>query len=284
MGNKNQGRVLISSNWLRDVLSRPLSASISLTLYLSLTAFFLLTASCNKTEMENYGATIQPYQNYLSLQPGELSYYRLDSTVVAPFGASLLLHRYLVKDSVGKMTITDTDTSFSVYRFMTDTLLQQPWVYSSTYRMILRKNTAERIDEQNRRFIILASPVKEDYNWEGNRYFSSDINPGDFYYGWVYTYHMDSDLSAVKSTIGATDLLSVDQVDITNGNPGDFDPSLFQEIIYAREVYGRAVGLVQKTVTHITYQANQSNPNAFGYYQQESFRFQLTRIKSPTEY
>ena len=226
--------------------------------------------SCSKSDTEDYGRTLTPYQQYLPVVAGQLNFYNLDSIVAAPFGTAMDTVHYTAKDSIGVATIDGSDTTYPVYRYlkpganMTGT---GNWSYQLTYRLIFSEHTASLISIHNQRFIILTDPVKQDYSWDGNRYFTSDLNPGDFYYGWQYTYDLTGD-----------GLLTVHQIDQTNGNPGAFDPSLYQEKLFAQLVFEKGIGLYSQQESHITYQANQNNPSAFGYYEQDSYGFILTRI------
>lgn len=247
-----------------------------------LISLVITAISCSKNSKEDYGSLFPSYRQFLPMEAGMISYYQLDSTVVAPFGAALLNHSYFVKDSVGEATMTASDTTFPVYRYLVDSLQyrlkQQTWSYAYTYRIILKDKTAERIDEQNRRFIILTDPVKEGYSWDGNRYFSTeaDINANDPYYGWAYTYHQgDTDMSLNATlTDGA---ITVEEADVTEGNQGPFDPGAYQRKKRAYEIYSRD-GLVVREVSYITYQANANNPTSFGSYTDDSFGFKLTHL------
>lgn len=228
-------------------------------------------SSCSKQTLDDYGKNLTPYQAYLPTQAGKVSFYNLDSIVAAPFGTAMDTVHYTAKDSTGEATIAGSDTTYAVYRYLTagkNAGANQPWTYQLTYRLVFSQHTAALIDEHNRRFIVLTDPVRQDYTWEGNRYFSSDLNPGDFYYGWTYKYDLNSD----------GNLLTVHQIDQTNGNPGDFDPALYQEKLFAEMVFKKGVGLSSQRVSHITYQANQNNPNSFGYYEQESYGVVISRI------
>jgi hypothetical protein len=230
-------------------------------------------SGCSKSSLEDYAGTLTPYQQYLPVSAGQLSYYNLDSIVAAPFGAAMDTVHYTAKDSVGVATISEQDTTYPVYRYIKTGSNQTGaggWSYQITYRLIISEHTASLVNNHNQRFIILTDPVKQDYSWDGNRYFTSELDPGDFYYGWAYTY----DLSVA-------DFLTVHQTDQTNGNPGDFDQSLYQEKLFADIVFEKAVGLYSQQESHITYQANQNNPSSFGYYEQDSYGFILTRIANP---
>jgi len=234
-------------------------------------ACLIFLASCTKQDLEDYGGTLTPFTDYLPTKAGDISYYTLDSIVAAPFGTSMDTVHYYAKDSVSLPEMTAQDTTYRVYRYLTATSLQNPWTYQLTYRLVFTQHTAALIDEHNRRFIILTDPVRQDYSWEGNRYFSSDLNPGDFYYGWNYTYDMSN----------GKNLIIVHQTDQTNGNPGDFDPSLYQEKLFAEMRFTKDIGLNSQSVSHIIYQANQNNPNTFGYYEQDSYGIVITRLAKP---
>ena len=230
--------------------------------------FLLLFTGCSKQQLDDYSQRVVSFRTYLPTKSGDIHYYTLDSIVPAAFGASLDTIHYFIKDSIGDPSIHNKDTSYPVYRYQTQLSLKNPWQYQMTYSLVFSPHTAALIDEHSRRFIILTDPVRQDYSWEGNRYFSSDLNLGDFYYGWAYSY----DLNA------GDNLLTVHQTDQTNGNPGDFDPSLYQERSFAEMQFTQEVGLNRQEVLHITYQANQNNPSVFGYYEQDSYGIILQRI------
>lgn len=234
---------------------------------ISLTA--LLMQGCSKNEKENYTLpATSEYHYYLPLMQGQLQYYRLDSTVTAPFGTRLITSSHLAKDSVGQPSIDGQDTTYPVYRYLSDTLGQSPWSYLYTYRWVLRPQTVERIDDQNRRFIILANPVKEGTSWEGNRYFTSQKDQNDPYYGWEYSY------------LPGPDQVRINQINVVNGNNGTFDPKnhpgSFQQQKKAFVIFDKQ-GLKEKEISFITYQPNSSNPNAFGAYETGSYGVHLSR-------
>lgn len=229
----------------------------------------LLLTACSKQHLEDFGSQFDSFKTYLPTKTGDISYYQLDSILAAPFGVSMDTIHYYAKDSVGDPEITPKDTTYPVYRYLTSTEMNHPWAYQLTYRLVFTEHTAALIDQHNRRFIILTDPVRQDYTWEGNRYFSSDLNPGDFYYDWNYSYDLGQ----------GDDLLTVYQIDQTNGNPGPFDPSLYQETLFAQMAFKKNTGLFSQVVSHVTYQANQNNPNAFGYYEQDSYGAILNRLE-----
>lgn len=250
-------------------IKQPLISSFTCKV-LSCTVFclILLFSSCSKQDLEDYGSTLTSFKQFLPTGSGDITYYKLDSIVAAPFGVSMDTLHYFAKDSVGDPAATAKDTTFPVYRYLSQTGHTGSWSYQLTYRLVFTDHTAALIDEHNRRFIILTDPVRNDYSWEGNRYFSSDINPGDFYYGWKYTYILND----------ADNMLTVSQLDQTNGNPGAFDPSLYQQRLFAQMNFLKGQGIYSQRVIDITYQANQNNPNSFGYYEQDSYGTVLTRL------
>ena len=265
----DQNRPQISTNKsLPTSIGLPKASSIVAIL---ITLFFF--SACSKQQLDNFSSRVTPLRAYLPISAGATSYYSLDSIIAAPFGQRLDTVHYLVKDVVGDPKLTDKDTVYPVLRYLSPLGDQPSWSYQLTYRLVFEQHTASLIDNENRRFIILTDPVRADYSWEGNRYFTSDLNPGDFYYGWQYTYSLDN----------TGELLHVHQIDQTNGNPGDFDPSLYQERLFAEMQFKKAVGLYSQAVTHITYQANQNNPGVFGYYEQDSYAVRLQRLNQAPE-
>src|SRR3954471_1484726 len=91
---------------------------------------FLIVFSCKKNENPAYINAA----SYYPLQSGRVWFYRLDSTTIPPFGTSLIVHSYHLKDSVGISFLDNTGReSWLVYRFITDTLEQNSWQNISTY-------------------------------------------------------------------------------------------------------------------------------------------------------
>lgn len=126
-----------------------------------------LLASCTD-EKEEF--TSAPLSDYVPLQKGKYLTYRLDSTVFSDFGASIEWHSYQEKHLVDE-EITDGigRKGFRILRYLRNVAGTQPWAPAGTYFIIPTGGTVEFI-ENNLRFIKLALPVKQDFQWKGNQY------------------------------------------------------------------------------------------------------------------
>jgi len=138
--------------------------SIVAASFTCLCVLFLLPGCEKKTETFN----TLPLSDYYPLVKGKVYYYRLDSTVPAPFGTALVVKSYIAKDTI-ESTFTDNEgrEAFRIFRFIRDTAQKQPWAFASTYTAIAANNRVEYVDN-NMRFIKLAGPVINDYTFKGN--------------------------------------------------------------------------------------------------------------------
>ena len=142
----------------------------SLKKYISLLSCIglLLLVSCKKNSST---PAFMKSENYYPVASGKIWIYRLDSTTIPAFGTSLVTRSYHLKDSMGISFIDNTGReSWPVYRFITDTLEQNPWQSLSTYYVTPAGNSIEVVDDNNLRFIKLVTPVRENYSWQGNAY------------------------------------------------------------------------------------------------------------------
>jgi hypothetical protein len=232
--------------------------------------------SCNtKTQYDtNFGSNYQDCKQFVPMQVGATQLYRLDSISPTAFGAALVTRSYLIEDSVGRQTLDAVgDTTFEVYRFITDTLQMQPWSFLLTYRVVYTPKTVDFIQDDNTlRFIKLTYPVENGFSWDGNRYFAPDNGTAaDTYYpyeGWNYQY--DSVGMPFTTIYGATfpNTITVNEVNSKLGNTGDFNSSLYQEVKYSEAVYAQNVGLVYQNTLFYIYQPSGSaqgfDPSSFG--------------------
>src|SRR5690349_18328930 len=107
------------------MIKRPLQKFF--ILLFSLSIFY----SCTKTDVLSSSLKAE---NYYPITSRKVWIYRLDSTTIPAFGTSLITHSYHIKDSVGNSFADNTGReSWVVYRFITDTLEQQPWQSLSSY-------------------------------------------------------------------------------------------------------------------------------------------------------
>ena len=224
----------------------------------SIPDFFLLpTIICmiNSCTPETLTPFAPPVTDYYPLQTGKVLVYRLDSTTITAFGAALIVKSYHAKDSIASTFNDNTGRlSYLVYRFVTDTLETQPWQYLSTYYVTPTEQTIELLDDNNLRFLKLASPVRNDFNWQGNTYIDtrSATSPYQYMDGWNYTYQ---DVNTPYTTLmGSSDsAITIVQRDETSPE-GPFDPQFYQQRNYSTEVYAKGIGLVYKEFLHWTWQ------------------------------
>ena len=208
-------------------------------------------SSCKKTETAAY----IPVNDYYPLQAGSSFIYRLDSTIDAPFGTALVVHSYLLKDSI-ESTFNDNlgRLSYRVYRYITDTLQLEGWQYLSTYYITPTTTTVEVMDDNNYRFIKLTAPVVNGGSWMGNSFIDTQSGSSTVQYldGWNYTYqNTNLPYTVVKGEIDST--VTVVQDDETIPDQ-PFDPNYYQQRNYSVEVYAKGIGLIYKNFLHWTWQ------------------------------
>jgi hypothetical protein len=214
--------------------------------------FFIIIFSCKKEQSPD---TFLNASAYYSLKSGNAWIYRLDSTITPPFGTSLVVHSYHLKDSAGISFFDNTGReSWPIYRFITDTLEESPWQSISTYYVTLTGKNIEVVDDNNLRFIKLASPVSAGITWSGNSYIDtrSANTPYQYLDGWKYVY--DSVNMPYTTIAGIVDSsVTVMQRDETSPE-GPFDPQYYQQRNYSIEVYAYNRGLIYKNFLHWTWQ------------------------------
>lgn len=212
----------------------------------------IIFSSCTKTDV--LSSSIKA-ENYYPVSVGRVWIYRLDSTNIPAFGTSLVTNSYHIKDSVGNAFIDNTGrNSWVVYRFITDTLEQAPWQSLSSYYITPTANTVEVVDDNNLRFIKLATPVREGFTWPGNSYIDtrSATTPYQYLDGWNYMYkNVDSPYTTLAGIIDSS--VTVFQHDETSPE-GPFDPQFYQQRDYSIEVYANGVGLIYKNFLHWVWQ------------------------------
>jgi hypothetical protein len=215
----------------------------------------LLLTGCEKKTETFETASIQ---DYFPLQVGRTYIYRVDSTVAATFGASLLTHSYQAKDSIeGTFNDNQGRLSYRIFRYIRDVAGTQPWVYSTTFVATSTGKTLEYVDN-NLRFVKLQLPIKEGTSWYGNAFI--DTHNQNFAYldksnGWDYNYqNVDQPYSVVNKTYDST--ITVAQIDDTSPS-GPFNPALDVQVrTLGVEVYAKNIGLIYKELLYWNWQKN----------------------------
>ena len=100
--------------------------------------------------------------DYYPLQAGRVWFYRLDSTTIPPFGTSLIVHSYHLKDSVG-ISFLDNDGQNIVANLSFYNRYVGRKSVAKYFYLLCNSNTndVEVVDDNNLRFIKLISPVSD---------------------------------------------------------------------------------------------------------------------------
>lgn len=217
-------------------------------------AIVLAGSACAKQSETFDTATLA---SYFPLQVGKTFLYRLDLTVPASFGSSLLVKSYLAKDTV-ESTFFDGQgrLSYRIYRLLTDTLQKKPFSFAATYVATPTQNAVEYVDN-NMRFIKLHGPVVNGFRWKAHSFIDTkSINTTVSYLDeWEYEYQ---DVSAAFKVFNR-DYDSTATIFQQNETSPDepFSPNLpYQQHNFAKEVYAKNVGLIYKEFLHYTWQSN----------------------------
>jgi len=211
----------------------------------------LILFSCKKNEVPVYLKAAA----YYPLQSGKVWVYRLDSITISAFGTELITNSYHLKDSMG-VSFADNNgrASWPVYRFITDTLEENPWRSISTYYVTPNGNNIEVVDDNNLRFIKLVTPVNTGVDWMGNSYIDTKSATSLFQYldDWDYVYDsVNLPYTVIAGTFDSS--VIVHQQDATSPD-GPFDPQYYQQRDYSVEVYAYNTGLIYKNFLHWTWQ------------------------------
>ncbi len=201
-----------------------------------------LLVGCNKV---NQNLNITSVNELFPLQVGKVFLYRLDSTVFINFGVSKEIHSYVIKDSIESSFIDATgNTSYRIYRYITDTLQAKPWQFLVTNIATINNGKIEYI-ENNLRFIKLVDPVSSNKTWKGNIYINTTLGVSPYYYfdDWNYRYEKIAEpFTCIKQKFDTT--YTVLQSD--EQTPAVFDASTFNDKRYSKEIYAKGVGLIYK--------------------------------------
>jgi hypothetical protein len=229
--------------------------------------FFIVTAfavsSCtNKTEQFE----TEPLSDYINLQAGKYITYRVDSLVYTDFGRSQEYHYYQQKHVIDAQ-ITDMlgRVSYRVFRYIRDTAGLEPWRPNGTY-MITPLTDQVEIIEDNMRFLRLHLPIREGYNWKGNRYLppnpydyiSVDNSYDDAMVDWDYVYDR-FETSVTHRNKTYTDVWTVESADETFNVPVVVFDS-YGSLIRSVDKYSKNIGLVYREYTLWEYQPNVGQP------------------------
>ena len=230
-------------------------------------SFFIPVASALFSCNEKEEFTTEALKDYMPLVTGKYITYRLDSMVFTNFGRTTEIHKYQVKDVIDTL-ITDNlgRPSYRVYRFIRDSVdatswtAAQPWINSGTYFITPLSDQVELI-EDNLRFIKIHLPIKEGFNWKGNKYlpadpygsvynFSNDDNMAD----WDFIYDGNASSFSYRGN-NYTEVRTIEEADESFNVPITV-PTAYAARSRSVEKYSKTIGLVYREYELWEYQPN----------------------------
>ena len=250
-------------------------------LFLNLATLLLATwllQACSDKKIE---LTPPALSDYFPITVGKYITYKLDSTNTTQFGADTAVTHYRVRDLVDA-EITDAlgRKAYRILRTISDSAGNTPYVNNNT--LMLSPQSTDWIErvENNLRFMILRSPIIENFQWKGNSFIDAlSINsPVRYLYDWDYTYqNVGQPFTVAGKTYDNT--ITVLQRD-EEFPEGPFDPSQpFKQWDYSIEVYAKGVGLIYKNFDHKVWQGPSPPPDTkAGYWEDGSYRVIMQAI------
>ncbi len=228
---------------------------------LTLVIFF---AACKK-ESEQL-QTIQ-IADYAPLAVGKYVTYSLDSLVYINFGATEAHKFYEVKYLTAD-SLTDIlgRKAFRIVRYIR-TLPNGTFTPDNTF---LAVNTGTNLEftENNLRFLKLTQPIKDDKTWKGNSAIDVTSIGTDLQYlaDWDYFYS-DVEQSKKIGTFSLANTVTVNEIDESVNLPvipaGQPNQTNIASRDFAKEIYAKGIGLVQRDFIHFEYQL--AFPGYIGY-------------------
>lgn len=185
-----------------------------------------------------------PY-NYYPLDTGKYWEYAVDSIIYHETTANDTTFWYVREELVDTFYDLEDHLNFIIERSRRKTIADA-WEVVNTWSVQAIDGKVIR-NENNLRFIKLASPPVEGVQWDGNAYlgglddlpFDAECNRLIYYEGWDYSYS-DIEASYTIPSFNFENTISVEQ-------KGDSNLIWFD---YAKEVYADEVGMIEKTFKH----------------------------------
>lgn len=215
--------------------------------------------------------------SYYPLQIGKVITYKLDSTVYLNLGSTKEIHSYIIQDRVDAI-INDNQgrPSYKIKRMIRKNTDTTQWQDLTSFLVTIDDKQLELVDK-NLRFISLKEPIRNDFKWNGNSFINTISFPDlQFLDQWEYKYENVGDPYTLNGQNFPETISVIQQVD-TLGSPQN--KSFYSEIIIAKEVYSKNIGLIYKEFFHETWQPPNANSNN-GYYEANSYGIKLSFIKS----
>ena len=215
--------------------------------------------------------------SYYPLQIGKVITYKLDSTVYLNLGSTKEIHSYVIQDRVDAIINDNAGRpSYKIKRMIRKSSDTTQWQDLTSYLVTIDNKQLELVDK-NLRFISLKEPIRNDFKWNGNSFINTISIPDlQFLDKWEYRYENVGKPYTLNGQNFSETISVLQQVD-TLGSPQN--KSFYFEIIIAKEVYAKNIGLIYKEFFHETWQPPNANSNN-GYYEANSYGIKLSFIKS----
>lgn len=204
--------------------------------------------------------------DYRPAAVGKYITYRLDSMVFTNFGRDVEIRKYQVKHVVDAQ-ITDNEgrPAYRIFTYLSDSTGTQPWQPGKTYTVTPLSDQVEVFGEDNRRYIKLHMPVKNNFTWKGNKFvpdntynplypFSNDDNMQD----WDFYYDGEPGTFNYRGN-NYSNVLTVEQIDESLNVPIT-SPTSYASKSRSIERYSKNIGLIYKEYELWEYQPNTGNP------------------------
>ena len=234
--------------------------SISRFLLAGCILFTLHSCTAEKEELVTDNVT-----DYMLMTPGKFITYRLDSLIFTNFGRTIETHRYQVKEQVDAL-ITDNlgRPSYRVFRYIRDSAGLTAWQPSATYYVTPLADQVETV-EDNLRTIRLHMPVRNNFNWKGNRYFPNEPYSPQYPFNndisiqeWDFYYDGDATNFSYRG-YNYSDVYTVEQIDESSNVPITSTNS-YASRTRAVEKFAKNIGLVYREYELWDYQPNTGLP------------------------
>ena len=240
----------------------------------SILILFITIISCTK---ETANLELPTISTYYPLQVGKSITYKLDSTVYLNLGTTKEVRSYVIQDRIDAIINDNVGRpSYKVKRMLRNSSDTTKWQDLTSYLVTVDDKQLELVDK-NLRFIILKEPIRDNSSWKGNSFINTISFPQfQFLDQWEYEYENVGKPFLVNGQTFPETISVIQQVD-TLGSPQN--KSFYYEIIIAKEVYAKNIGLISKEFFHETWQppnANSSN----GYFEANSYGIKLSILKS----
>jgi hypothetical protein len=238
-------------------------------LYVFVLLSTLLTA-CQRTQEELEWAEITDFQ---PLNIGSSITYQLDSTIYLSNQTIKASRQHVVRFQVdAQVTDAAGRVCWRISRHLRDRQDTTRWIPDQAFLAIPDGGRLEWV-EQNQRFILMVSPIREGFSWMGNKFINTLSDPQRQYLdGWNYCWKG----IGLPFTSGSKIFQQTATVEMRNDSINDGrDKTRYFSKDIARDVYARNIGLIYRERIHEVWQPANTFSTT-GYYEQGSYGIRMT--------